>query len=565
MLNSLATIVLISALGIAGVLPPGGTFTDDDGHVLEGGIEAIAAEGITKGCNPPFNDRFCPDQVLTRGQIAAMMSRALDLPDTAIDFFTDDNGHILEGAVNRMAAAGITKGCNPPTNTLFCPNDTVTRAQAAGFFARGFSLPDSTTDHFVDDDGHVLEPGINKIADRGITKGCNPPANDRYCPEDGVTRAQAAGMFRRAMNLAAMVPPDRPPLGWELVAGGLDAPIQVLAPAGEDRLLVAEQEGRIRIVENGAVTGTFLDITGPVTYGGEKGLLSIALHPDYPVDRRIFAWYSGALQGGGSGNHTTYLVEYDIAADLESASSPRTVIAIDQPYSNHNGGDLGFGPDGYLYFSTGDGGSGNDPGGVSRNLDSLLGKMLRIDVDGAPPYDVPVDNPYVGKTGADEIWASGLRNPFRWSMHDGSLYIGDVGQSSREEVDAVPVTPVGYDFGWSRYEGTVCNPNDTDASCSTSGLTMPVAEYGRSVGWSITGGQVYSGPTVRSLAGFYLYADWGSGVIRAFRLLKGSAVESVDLTSELQRSGIVDFATDQNGELLVVSLFSGAVYRLIGG
>jgi hypothetical protein len=158
-----------------------------------------------------------------------------------------------------------------------------------------------------------------------------------------------------------------------------------------------------------------------------------------------------------------------------------------------------------------------------------------------------------------------LRNPWRWSIDDGNLFIGDVGQGAREEVNAVALSPAGYNFGWSRYEGSVCNPNDTDLSCSTSGLTMPVAEYGRSVGSTVTGGVVYRGPTVRSLSQFYIYSDFGSGTVRAFRLLDGRAVEAVDLSGALREPGLVSFGYDSGGEILGVSLFDDAVYRLVGG
>ena len=564
-MTQIAVFALALAMFQVAPLAPGGSFTDDDGHVLEGGIEAIAGESITFGCNPPFNDRYCPDRVLTRAQMAAMVARARNLPNTSIDAFVDDNGHVLEGAINRLAAAGIAFGCNPPANNRFCPDDTVTRAQSAGFLARALSIPASNTNHFVDDHGHVLEGAINRIADRGITLGCNPPTNNRFCPNDGVTRAQVAGMLTRALGLTPMRPPARPALDWSLVVDGLEAPIQVVAPPGESRLLIAEQGGVVRIAQGGALTGVFLDISDDVIFSGERGLLSIALHPDYPVDRRLFAWYSGDVRAGGSGDHTTYLVEYDIAPNLQTASSPRTVLAVDQPAGNHNGGFVSFGPDGYLYLSLGDGGFGNDPGGRARNLNTLLGKMIRIDVDGAQPYAVPADNPFVGRSGRDEIWALGLRNPFRWSIDGGVIYIGDVGQGAREEIDAVPLSPVGYDFGWSRYEGSVCNPNDTDGSCSRSGLTFPVAEYGRSVGTTVTGGVVYHGPTVRSLDRYYVYADFGSGIVRAFRYLNGHAVESRDLTARLGNSGLVSFEIDNGGEMLAVGYHDGAVYRLTGG
>jgi hypothetical protein len=427
----------------------------------------------------------------------------------------------------------------------------------AAFLRRALSLPNTGTDHFDDDDGSIFEADINAIAEAGITKGCNPPANNLYCPTEAVTRDQMASFLARALDLTSMVPSPRPGLGWELVVSGLDSPIQVLAPPGEDRLLIAQQGGLVRSVENG-VLSTFLDIEDDVEFGGERGLLSIAVHPDYPSDRRLFAWYYGS-------DDRTYLVEYDIAPDLETASSPRTVLSVAQPYANHNGGFLDFGDDGYLYLGLGDGGSGNDPQGRARDLSTLLGKMIRIDVDGAYPYEIPADNPYVGRSGRGEIWASGLRNPWRWSFDDGHVYIGDVGQSLREEIDVVELSPLGYDFGWSRFEGSICNGNDTDPSCSPSGLTFPVLEYGRSVGRTVTGGIVYRGSTVRSLTAYYLYADVFSGIVRGFRLLHGKAVEHVDLTSELGLGGIVSFAEDGGGELLAVSLFDGAVYRMTGG
>ena len=494
----LMSLVMAPSAAAAGEPPPGGTFTDDDGSTHEGNIEAIAALGITRGCNPPFGDRYCPNDKVDRGAMAAFIRRALDLPSAGEDHFDDDSGNTFEG-------------------------------------------------------------DINAIAEAGITKGCNPPDNDRYCPDDTVKRDTMASFLARMLELTPLVPPDRPSLRWELVVDGLASPIQVLSPPGEDRLLIAQQGGKILSYSDGTTT-TFLDIEGDVLFGGEQGLLSMALHPAYPEDRRIFTWYSG-------NDGDTYLVEFDIASDLASASSPRTVLEVDQPASNHNGGHLAFGDDGYLYLSLGDGGGGNDTFQTARDLGSLLGKIIRIDIDAEDTgleYAVPADNPYVGEEGRDEIWASGLRNPWRWSFDGGYIYIGDVGQRTREEIDVVKVAPVGYDFGWSRYEGSVCNPDDHDPSCSTAGLTFPVEEYGRSVGFTVIGGIVYRGPTVRSLDAYYVYADIG-GTLRAFRLRDGAAVEKRDLTGPLGMGGIVGFAEDADGELLVVSLFEGAVYRLTGG
>ncbi len=546
----------LAPLPSGAALPPGGTFTDDDGNFHEGAIEAIAGAAITLGCNPPFGDRYCPADDVDRGAMAAFLRRAIGPPDAAVDFFNDDNGSPFEADINAIAQAGITNGCNPPQGDEFCPNRTLRRDEMAAFLRRAIGLPDAAKDFFNDDNGSPFEADINAIAEAGITTGCRI---DEYCPNSTLRRDEMASFLARAFDLTQMTPPTRPALGWSLVVGDLDSPIQVLAPPGEARLLIAEQGGLIKIFENGSISQTpFLNLQSQVEFGGEKGLLSMAVHPDYPTDRRLFVWYYAP-------DDRTRIVEYDIAADLKSASSPRTVLSVAQPNSSHNGGFLAFGDDGFLYLGLGDGGSGNDPGGRARDLTTLLGKMIRIDVDGAQPYAIPQDNPYVGIPGLDEIWASGLRNPWRWSFDAGRMYIGDVGQSTREEIDLVEVKPVGYDFGWARFEGSVCNPNDPDPSCSKDGLTFPVVELDRSAARSIVGGIVYRGATVRSLAGFYIYADTFVGTVRAFRQIGGTPVEQVDLAGQLKMDGIVSFGTDGNGELLVVSLFDGSIYRLTGG
>jgi hypothetical protein len=178
-----------------------GTFTDDDQSPHQNGIEAVAAAGITVGCNPPANNHFCPNQNVTRAQAATFLARALNLPDDGHDYFTDDDGHILEGGINKLAAAGITAGCNPPVNSRFCPDRTLTRAEFAAFIARGLSLPPTSTNFFVDDNGHVLENSINRIAAAGITVGCNPPTNNRFCPDRVLTRGEVATLLTRALGL----------------------------------------------------------------------------------------------------------------------------------------------------------------------------------------------------------------------------------------------------------------------------------------------------------------------------------------------------------------------------
>jgi hypothetical protein len=201
------------SLGLAvllAVLPPGGTFVDDDGNMHEGGIEAIFTEGVSEGCNPPVNNRFCPGEVVTRGQMAAFIARATRLPAAAADWFDDDAGHTFENAINRLAEAGITLGCNPPLNDRFCPDRGMTRGEMAAMLARAFEYPPALEDHFLDDEGSVFEEAINRIADAEVTEGCDPPLNVRFCPTQTIARDQMATFLTRALGLTSNPPPPRP-------------------------------------------------------------------------------------------------------------------------------------------------------------------------------------------------------------------------------------------------------------------------------------------------------------------------------------------------------------------
>ena len=206
------SLLIGSVFAFAGELSPGGSFVDDDGNIHEGNIEAIAAEGITKGCNPPDNDRYCPDSSVTRGQMAAFLVRALDLPATSLHFFTDVGDSVFEADIDKLAAAGITKGCNPPANDRYCPDSSVTRGQMAAFLVRGFGYTDAGEgDLFTDDDSSVFEADIDRLGTAGVTKGCNPPNNTRYCPNNTVKRDQMASFLARALGLAPVVPAPPPP------------------------------------------------------------------------------------------------------------------------------------------------------------------------------------------------------------------------------------------------------------------------------------------------------------------------------------------------------------------
>jgi glucose/arabinose dehydrogenase len=358
--------------------------------------------------------------------------------------------------------------------------------------------------------------------------------------------------------------PGTPALTTVLVTRGLGSPVDLQVPPGErGRLFVVEQAGRIRIVRNGAVIATpFLDIVGRVGSGGERGLLGLAFHPQYASNGRLFVNYTDR-------NGDTHIAEFrapNPAADTADPASERQVLFVRQPFANHNGGGLAFGPDGLLSIGLGDGGSGGDPQGNGQSLTTLLGKMLRIDVNQGSPYGIPADNPFASRTGAREVWQYGLRNPWRFSFDRGTgdLYIGDVGQGEREEIDVgVASRRGGENWGWNTMEGSRCfRPA---SGCNTSGLSLPVAEYDHSGGaCSVTGGVVYRGCRLPGYAGTYFYADFCAGFVRSFRLQNGVATDQRDWTSMLSRGldNPTSFGTDADGEVYIVD-GDGEIYRIV--
>ncbi len=343
----------------------------------------------------------------------------------------------------------------------------------------------------------------------------------------------------------------------ERVATGLDNPLFLTSPPGDARLFVVEQPGRIRIIQNGQLLDTpFLDLTGRISSGGERGLLGLAFHPDYARNGRFFVNYTDP-------NGDTRIVRFRASADPNraDAASATPILAIPQPFSNHNGGMTAFGPDGKLYIGMGDGGSGGDPQGNGQNLGTLLGAMLRIDVDGAAPYSIPADNPLVGTPGArPEIWAYGLRNPWRfsWDRDTGTLFTADVGQNRWEEINAVPARAAGLNYGWNRLEGTHCF---RDESCERAGTTLPVIEYNHDDGCSVTGGYVYRGRQVPSIQGQYFYADFCGGWVHSVRV-DGTSVSAAREWEFGDIGRILSFGEDAAGELYVLSS-NGSVYRLM--
>ncbi len=568
---ALGAVLIASSVGVAvaAPLPPGGTFTDDNGNVHEGFIEAIAAEGITRGCNPPLNDRYCPGSFVKRSQMAAFLVRALSLTDDGgKDWFTDDDGSTFEADINKLAAAGITAGCNPPTNDRFCPDGNVNRGQMAAFLVRAYKYTDpGKGDWFTDDDGNTFEGDIDRLATAGITLGCNPPTNDRYCPEDLVRRDQMASFLGRAEGLTPMIPPPVVEPAIETVATGFSRPVFATSPAGDDRLFVVEKGGYIRIVDNDVrQPGAFLDINDLVSGANEQGLLGLAFHPNYAGNGLFYVSYTDTA--GDS-----RIVEYQVSSDPSVADegTARLIIEVDQPddYTNHNGGMILFAPDGNLLFGLGDGGSGGDPWGNGQNTDTLLGSMLRIGVDGDDfpgdsnrNYTIPADNPFVGTAGADEIWAYGLRNPWRFSVDEtvDLLYIGDVGQGRWEEIDVTPIDDGGLNYGWNELEGNHCYPSGS--SCDATGTVPATVEYSHSYGCSVTGGYVYRGSEFADLAGHYFYADYCAGDLLSFKYEAGTVAAERNWTSELGKVGsVTSFAVDDAQRLYILNE-AGRLLRL---
>ena len=345
------------------------------------------------------------------------------------------------------------------------------------------------------------------------------------------------------------------------LVSGLNSPVDLQLPHDNSRrFFVVQQSGTIRIIANGTLlSGSFLDIASKVTTGSEMGLLGLAFHPTYSQNRRFFVNYNRTV----GAQLQTVIAEYQVSssdANQADPASERVLFTVDQPFPNHKGGQLAFGPDGFLYIGLGDGGSGGDPFGNGQSLQTLLGKMLRIDVDRTDPglqYAIPTDNPFVAGGGLPEIWAYGLRNPWRFSFDSstGRLFCADVGQDSFEEVDLLQK---GGNFGWNTMEGFHCfSPS---SGCNKSGLILPVAEYSHSEGEAVIGGYVYEGTGIPSLVGTYVLGDYISGTIWGLKETSpGTWTRSQLLSTQLN---ISSFGQDAAGELYVVD-YSGNVLKLV--
>ncbi|MDQ1802882.1 PQQ-dependent sugar dehydrogenase [Chryseobacterium sp. CKR4-1] len=342
-------------------------------------------------------------------------------------------------------------------------------------------------------------------------------------------------------------------------ATGLTSPVEI-TNANDSRLFVVQQNGIIKIIQpSGTINTTnFLNISSKVLYGGERGLLGLAFHPQYATNGYFFVYYNNATNG----NIT--VARYTVSStdpNVADASSEKIILNIPKPFDNHNGGSIHFAPDGKLWVVTGDGGSGGDPNNNAQNKNSLLGKMLRLDINSTNAYNIPPDNPFVGIDGADEIWAYGLRNAWKFSfdLTTGNAMIADVGQGQIEEINKNPITQAGINYGWRCYEGNTAYNTGGCAAAST--MTFPVAVYDHSGGkCSITGGYVYRGTLYPALQGKYFFADYCSNQIGML-----SSDNSITWTTSYSGNGFSTFGQDNQNGLYVAGVNSGKIYKITSG
>jgi glucose/arabinose dehydrogenase len=346
--------------------------------------------------------------------------------------------------------------------------------------------------------------------------------------------------------------PLPPGIGLKLdpfITAGLASPVFLTQPLNDGRIFVVEQGGRIRVVKNGVLQTTpFLDISTRVLSGGERGLLSVAFHPQYATNHFFYVYFTTQTNGDIRVERFTTTSNPEVA---DPTTSKLIITAPHSTYANHNGGLLTFGPDGMLYAGLGDGGGGGDPLGNGQNFNSLLGSLLRLDVDHGDPYAIPSDNPFVGQANhRGEVWAKGLRNPWRYAFDAPTslLYIADVGQDLHEEVDVVATNRAGLNYGWPVMEGLSCY---NAATCTQTGFELPLIDYGHNGPCSITGGYVYRGSAIPAISGHYFYSDYCAGFLKSFRYQNGVAVDQKDWG--LTTAAVASFGVDFAGELYILS------------
>ena len=406
-----------------------------------------------------------------------------------------------------------------------------------------------------------LAPGSYTVAAANVTAGSATytatPATQAVTVAAGATASASVAYGAGTFTLALAQ-----------VGNTFDRPTFVTAPSGDERLFVAERSGVVRVLQNGtALTLPWLDIRARVFTGGEGGLLSMAFDPDFGRNGYFYVYYTDLQQ-----NIVVERFGTSQLPNVADATSGLVILRIPHPqYTNHFGGLVAFGPDKLLYVGTGDGGGAGDPLGNAQNLAVMLGKLLRVDVRGAnagQPYTIPPGNPYLNQPGTrPEIWASGLRNPWRFAFDTSGLYIADVGQNEREEVNIATLAQAGANYGWDIMEGTRCYGS---ANCNRGGLVLPAFEYEHGAnnanGCSITGGYVYRGSALPELAGRYLYSDYCGGYLKSFLAGSGGA-SSISEARDWNITGagqVVSFGRDGAGELYLVSA-NGRIYRIVRG
>jgi glucose/arabinose dehydrogenase len=407
-------------------------------------------------------------------------------------------------------------------------------------------------------DGRTFEwstgnAAVASVSPTGLVTGLAASQAEIRAVSEGVTGSVT-------ITVTAAPVPGPVTLGLQQIATGLRFPLYLVSPPGDDRLFIVQKGGLIRVIKGGAVLETpFLNLTPKVvSEGGEQGLLGLAFAPDYATSGRFFVHYNHV---SGENRVTRFQVSDD--PDRADPASEAVVIGVPQPGVAHNGGQLLFGPDGFLYIGLGDG--DDDDHGRGQSLADLFASILRIDVTSGDPYTVPADNPFVGSDRArPEVWSYGFRNPWRFSFDraNGDLYLGDVGEATWEEVDYVSAANgagKGINFGWSKMEGKHCFNRQ---ECDQTGLTLPVLEYNHSEGCSVSSGYVYRGAAIPGLQGTYFYADYCLGWVRSFRIQGGAVTDAKDWP-ELKPGGqVTSFGEDSAGELYLVTQ-QGGVFKIV--
>ncbi len=413
----------------------------------------------------------------------------------------------------------------------------------AFFFLRGFGGED--------------EPGASTVPEAGGQSTTSTPGGTGSTTPGGSTTTSAGGSTGSTSDLGALQA-----VRLETIAQDFRQPTVITAPPGDDRLFVAQRVGVIRILDadRQMLSPAFIDLSDRVMANGiEQGLLGLTFHPDYATNGRFYVYYTD--QGG-----RRQLSEFQVSVSDPNLASPdteRVLIELEQPEDasdiRHYGGQLNFGPDGYLWFSMGDGADSRDQG---QDPNTLFGTVSRIDVDGGDPYGIPPENPFVDGGGAPEVWSYGLRNPWRFSIDpvDGLIYIADVGHADQEEVNVLPIAEGGFNLGWSDMEGTRCFHVQ---ECDPADYTSPAITYSHTEGCSITGGYVYRGSEIPELAGTYFYSDWCNQWIRSFKFVNGQVTEDTDWTEDLGTIGQINsFGLGGDGELYAVT-HEGVVARFV--